>query len=280
MKRAVFFLLASIVLVSFALPALGQFTAEEVAERGKWEVFLSEAWIVKGEPVGEGVTAPWKLHLEKNGVERAGVWKAVNKKLSRGVLDSWKYEVAAYRMDRLIGLDMVPPAVERVYRDKPGALILWIDFKYSLLEIMEQKIGFPKPALDAMPRLNDIYYIWGSLVANDDPTQQNIRYTADWRMIFIDHSRAFRSDKLYAEKLVFGVNGIKRRQADGSPFLFKSCPRTLYERIKALDLETVTKAVGPYLTAPEIDAVLARKRLLIAEIDELVKKNGADKVLY
>jgi hypothetical protein len=280
MKRSVLILQALAVFLSFALPASGQFTAGEVAERAKWEAFLSEAPIIKSERVGEGVTSPWKLFLEKDGIPRAGVWKNVNKKLSAGVLDSWKYEIAAYRMDKLIGLDMVPPAVERAFRGKPGALVLWIDFKYSLLEIMEEKIGFPKKALDALPALNDLYYIWGSLVANDDPTQQNIRYTPDWRMIFIDHSRAFRSDKLYTEKLVFGANGIKRRQADGSAFLFKGCPRALYERIKALDLASVRQAIGPYLTPGEVESVLARQKLLVAEIDDLIRKNGEDKVLY
>jgi hypothetical protein len=280
MKRSVVCLQALSVFLSLALPALGQFTADEVAERAKWEVFLSEAPIVKSEHVGEGVTSPWKLFLEKDGVRRAGAWKNVNKKLHKGVLDSWKYEIAAYRIDKLIGLDMVPPVVERVFRGKPGSLVLWIDFKYSLLEIMEQKIGFPKKAFEALPGLNNLYYIWGSLVANDDPTQQNIRYTSDWRMIFIDHSRAFRSDKLYTEKLVFGANGIKKRQADGAPFLFNGCPRALYERIKALDLASLRQAVGPYLAPAEIESVLARRKLLVAEIEDLIKKNGEDKVLY
>src|SRR5512136_2082997 len=148
MKRSLLILQALMIFLSLGLPALGQFTAEEGAERAKWEAFLSEAPIVKSERIGEGVTSPWKLFLEKDGVARAGAWKNVNKKLSKGVLDSWKYEIAAYRMDKLIGLDMVPTAVEKAFRGKPGSLVLWIDFKYSLLEIMEQKIGFPKKAFE------------------------------------------------------------------------------------------------------------------------------------
>jgi len=127
--------------------------------------------------------------------------------------------------------------------------------------------------------LNDLFYIWGSLVANDDPTQQNIRFTKDWQMVLIDHSRAFRSDKDYTERLVFGANGIKKMTDTGQPFLFTGLPRTLYERIRALDLESVRQAVGPYLTDKEIEAVLARKALLIAEIDGLIKRDGEDKVL-
>jgi hypothetical protein len=274
-----FSVLALIGLVVLALPVRAQFTADEVAQRPQWEAFLSEANIIKGEAVGEGVTKPYKLTLEKAGVQHAGVWKGVNEKLGGGVLDSWKYEIAAYRLDKLLGLNMVPPVVERVYRGKGGALVLWIDFKTSLLEIMEQGGRFPVRIAEQLPGWTDIYYVWGSLIANDDPTQQNIRYTADWRMILIDHSRAFRSDKAYTERLVFGANGIKRREADGKPYLFTGLPRSLYEGIKALDLDSIKQAVGPYLTDKEINSLLARKKLLLDEIDGLIRRDGEDKVL-
>jgi hypothetical protein len=277
-KRACMFLVLAVVL-ALALPARGQFTSEEVAGRAGWEAFLAAAPIVRSELVGEGVTAPSKLWLENDGVKRAAVWKGVHKKLSGGVLDSWKYEIAAYRLDKLIGLNMVPPAVERVFKKKQGALVLWIDFQSSLLEIMEQGGRVPVRVADQLPAWNDLYYIWGSLIANDDPTQQNIRFTKDWRMILIDHSRAFRSDKAYTERLVFGANGIKKLGSTGQPFLFTGLPRTLYEKIKALDLENIRQAVGPYLTDIEIEAVLARKRLLLDEIDGLIKRDGEDKVL-
>jgi len=38
--------------------------------------------------------------------------------------------------------------------------------------------------------------------------------------------------------------------------------------------------VGPYLTEKEIDAVIKRKDLLLAEIDLMIKENGEAKVLY
>ena len=279
MKRHALVFHVLVVVFALALPARGQFTADEVAEWARWEAFLAEAPIVRSESVGEGVTAPSKLWMEKDGLKRAAVWKGVYKKLSAGVLDSWKYEIAAFRLDQLIGLNMVPPAVERAYKGKKGALVLWIDFQYSLLEIMEQGGRFPVRVAAQLPALYDLYYIWGSLVANDDPTQQNIRFTKDWQMVLIDHSRAFRSDKDYTERLVFGANGIKKMTDTGQPFLFTGLPRTLYERIRALDLESVRQAVGPYLTDKEIEAVLARKALLIAEIDGLIKRDGEDKVL-
>jgi hypothetical protein len=279
MKRCAAAFSVLIALFGLARPAAAQFTAEEVASWPRWEAFLAEARIVRGERLGEGVTKSYRLTLEKDGIEHDAAWKNVNKKIGRGVLDSWRYEVAAYRLDRLLDLNMVPPAVERDYRGKPGALILWIDFKTSLLEVMDQGGRVPVRVADALPAWNDLYYVWGSLIANDDPTQENIRFTDDWRIILIDHSRAFRSDKTYTERLIFGANGIKKRAADGSPFLFTGLPRTLYEGIKALNLERVKQAVGPYLTDQELDSLLARRKLLLDEIDELIKRDGEAKVL-
>jgi hypothetical protein len=118
------------------------------------------------------------------------------------------------------------------------------------------------------------------LIANDDPTQENLKYTEDWRTILIDHSRAFRSDKEYTERLVLGINGIKKTQADGKPFLIRRVPRVLLDKITALDFASIKQAVGPYLTGKEIESIIARTKLIQAEIDAMIKESGEGKVLY
>jgi hypothetical protein len=124
---------------------------------------------------------------------------------------------------------------------------------------------------------------WDCLIANDDRTQQNILYTEDWRTILIDHTRAFRSDKAHRERLIYGSNGIKTMD-DGKggqrPVLFRRLPRGFVEKVRALDKASVQSAVGPYLTAEEIDALIARRPILLAEIDDMIKGNGESAVLY
>ena len=263
-----------------AVPLGAQFLPEEIAQRGQWEEFMVTAEIVRSEPLGQGVTKPWRLFLRKDDVERAGAWKNIDKKILTGGRDSWKYEIAAYRLDKLIGLGMVPPAVEKEFRGKAGALSLWADSKYNLLEIVEQGVRIPVSAQKHLDDMGFVYRLWGSLIANDDPTQENIKYTEDWRMILIDHSRAFRTDKEYTTRLVFGVNGIKRYQATGQPYLIRRVPRSLFERIKALDAAAIKQAVGPYLTDKEIQAVVARVRLIEVEMSEMIKQHGEGTVLY
>ena len=64
------------------------------------------------------------------------------------------------------------------------------------------------------------------------------------------------------------------------PVLFRRLPRVFVEKIRALDKASVQKAVGPYLTAEEIEALMARRPILLAEIDDMIKANGENAVLY
>ena len=256
----------------------GQFTASEIAQREQWEDFLKTAEIVKSELIGEGVTKPWKLWLKKGTIEKKAAWKDVDKRQGDFV-DSWKYEIAAYRIDKLLGLNMVPITIEREFKGKQGALSLWVDSKYNGLEIMENNIPIPNWALKQTDDMKYITRFWDSVIANDDRTQENYRFTEDWRTIIIDHSRAFRSNKENMEKLMCGANGIKRKD-DGGPYLIQRIPRALFEKIKALDLASLKQAVGPYLNDQELEAIIARKPLLVKEIGEMIQKNGEKNVLY
>lgn len=267
-------------LLLIAPSVYSQFTAEEIARRAQWEEFLQTADITKYELIGEGVTKPWKLFLKKDGIEKKAAWKDVDLNLGGAARDSWKYEIAAYRLDKLIGLNMVPPYVEREFQGKKGTLSLWVDSKYSVLEIMEQGIKIPETAQKKVDDMKYVTRLWYCLIANDDPTQENLKYTEDWRTILIDHSRAFRSNKEYTQRLVFGINGIKRTQADGKPFLIRRIPRVLLDKIKALDFASIKQAVGPYLTDKEIESIIARTKLIQAEIEEMIKQSGEGKVLY
>lgn len=272
----------SLPLLFFAVgsSARGQFRPEEIARRAQWEEFLTAADIVKCERVGRGVTKPWRLYLKKGDLEKTAAWKDVDEILDDGATDSWKHEIAAYRLDKLLGLNMVPPAVEREFQGKQGALSLWADIKYSTLDIEEQGIKIPESVWRQTDDMKYVYRLWSCLIANDDPTLENNLYTEDWRMILIDHSRAFRSDKEYTERIVFGVNGIKKKQADGQPFLIRRVPRALLDRIAALDFDSIKQAVGPYLTDKEIGSIIARKKPIRDEIAVMITRYGEDKVLY
>lgn len=278
MKRlAVLFSLA-LAAAAGPLAAWGQFLPDEIAQRPAREEFLRTAEIVRFEEIGEGVTKPFKLYLKKDGVELKAAWKNP-KGLQLGYLEGWQYEIAAYRLDKLLGLNMIPPAIEREFQGKPGALVLWADSKYSLLKVLEEGITVPEEARDRIDKMKYLTRAWDSLIANEDRTQQNVLYTGDWRTIIFDHSRAFRSAGDFSKRLMFGRDGIKKGAAN-APFLFKRLPRWFVERIKTLTFENIRAAVGSTLTDKEIAAILTRRDLLLREIAGMIKEQGEEAVLY
>jgi hypothetical protein len=257
---------------------VAQFKPDEIARRAEMETLLLTAEIIRFEPAGEGVTKPFRLYLKKGDFESRAFWKNPSG-LMNGYLEGWQYEIAAYRLDKLIGLNMIPVTVEREFEGKRGSLSLWAENKYSLLKVMEGKIPIPKEAQDRVDRMKYLTRAWDCLIANEDRTQQNVLYTADWRTILIDHSRAFRSTGEFASRLMFGAAGIKKSQT-GSPFLFRRLPRWFVDKIGRMTFESIKGAVGDSLTDQEIRAILTRRGLLLDEIKQMIRDRGEANVLY
>jgi hypothetical protein len=278
MKRLACLLLGAMAAAAAPPAARAQFLPDEIAARPAREEYLRTAEIVRFEELKEGVTKPFKLYLRKDGLELKAAWKNP-KGIQQGFLEGWQYEIAAYRLDKLLGLNMIPPAVEREFQGKPGALVLWADNKYSLLKVVEDKIPVPLDAKERIDKMKWLTRAWDSLIANEDRTQQNVLYTEDWRTIIFDHSRAFRSGAEFTRRLMFGRKGIKISD-QGTPFLFQRLPRWFVDGIKALTFQTIRGAVGETLTDREIKAVLARRELLLEEIKQTIKEKGEAAVLY
>jgi hypothetical protein len=268
---SVFF--ALVILSLSSVLAAAQFTPEEISRRPVWENFLNTAKIVKAEDIGEGVTKPKKFLLSKDGLEAAAVWKRPAA-LGAEFNDRWECEIAAYRLDKLLDLQMVPPTVERRYRLNAGSLQLWADVPLSEKNMSEQKISVPEDRRDHYAKMRALQRAFDSLIANSDRSLENLRYTADWRMILIDHSRAFRDSYPFVDRLIYGKNGLRTAQD------FFPLPRQFVERMRAISYDAIRSAVEHYLTSSQIKAILVRRDLLLKEIDELIAEKGEAAVLY
>lgn len=253
-----------------------QFTPEELSEHEFWEEFLQTAQITDSKQFGgkEAVTEPWRLTLEKDGVTRHALWKNPSGRM-KGYVEGWRFEIAAYQMDKLLGLNMVPPTVEVRFKGDRGSCQLWIYDTMSLKEKEEKNIPVPGGlTLVLWNRATYLQRAFDSLIANEDRHMGNILITEDWRIILIDHSRTFRATKKFTSALMFGQKGI------GGAKPMSSLPRAFVERLKALDTESITAATAGYLTDSEIAAILVRRDMILEEIDALIARLGESQVLY
>jgi hypothetical protein len=257
--------------LGLAAQAYAQFLPDEIAQFPKWEAFLASASVVGEKQLGgsEAVTKPWVLTLKLDDVTHRGLWKNVEGR-PLGYLEGWRYEIAAYRMDRLLGLDMVPPTVERRFHEDPGACQYWVDDTTSLRDKDRRKEKVPSVKIFDWNRATYLQRFFDNLIANEDRNEGDILITEDWRMILIDHSRTFRTWK----KLLFTAT------SPGGPKLMSSLPRAIVEKAKALTFDSIKAAVGATLTDEEIRTMLVRRDMILKEIETLIKVNGEANTLY
>lgn len=263
-------------IIGFNLQAYAQFTDEEATEKEKWEDFLQNAEIVGQEQPftdREAVTKPWKLTLEKEGVTKNALWKNCEGRM-RGFVENWRWEIAAYLLDKHLGLNMVPPTVEKRFQNSRGSCQLWVDSKMSLKDKYEQNIKTPSYKVFPWNRALYLQRAFDNLIANEDRHQNQFLITEDWRMILIDHSRSFRTSGKFAKKLIYD-----EKYKEG-PRLMKELPRAFVEKLKGLDHETIKGVVGEYLSDKEIEFILIRRDLILDWLDKQIKKEGEEKVLY
>jgi hypothetical protein len=255
----------------------GQLTAAEQGEYDKWENFLKTAAVVASRqlPKSEGVTTPWELTLEKDGVQHKALWKNALGERVGGYKETWKGEIAAYRLSRSLGLNMVPATVEREFQGDRGSCQLWIDSWNTMEGIRAKKLNPPGLKVNGFFRALFLQRAFDNLISNEDRHQRNYLIMDDWRMILIDHSRTFRTTKKFRTRLIYD-----EKYKEGPTFIMAELPRAFVEAMKALTPETLRQLVGEYLTDDEISATMDRRDLIIAWLDKRIAELGENKVLY
>ncbi len=232
--------------------------------------FLRTAEVVSIKTIPTGVTKPQKVLLEKDGVQMNAVfrdvdifkrkWKSADG-LKLNFRDSGFFEIAAYKMGRLLGLDTIPPVVEREIKGKKGSLQAWVEEAMTEKSRKKDDIAPPTPRFWMLQY--QIMYLFDNLIYNDDRNTGNILIDKNWVLWLIDHTRAFRP-----------VSELK------NPSTIILCERGMWEKLKNLEDSVIKERLDEYLDTFEMKTLLKRKKKMIEHVQELFEKRGQDSVLF
>jgi hypothetical protein len=221
----------------------------------------------------KGITKPRQARLTDGERTLRAVFKDVDEDMAQekdnqgrpilGLRDSYKHEIAAYELDKLLGLGMVPPCVERKIGRDTGCLCMWVEGAMTEWERSQEKLVMPPDVKDFNNQLHTIKAIMQLTWDTDYNNISNILVDGNWKLYKIDSSRAFRLDK-------------KLRRPDG----LTEFSRSLLDALRSLDDDEVQTKLGPWLSKGQIKGLLARRDELLKHADKLVAKQGEDAVLY
>ena len=231
------------------------------------EKFLLEAKIIRTRGVSTGITGTRRATLSDGrltheaSIQTVDIYKT-SFQTTRGTeinfRDSYRYNIAAYRLDRMLNLGMVPVSVERKVKGRTAAVTWWVDDVLMMeRERFLKKIEPPNQAV-----WNDQIHqarIFNELVYNTDANLGNLLITGDWKIAMIDFSRAFRLFKNLREPKNIANTRIDRRFHDG---------------LGQLSEETLTSNLGDVLRKSEIQALLARRDRIVSHFEQEIVKKG------
>lgn len=224
------------------------------------EQFLLEAKVVRTRAAGKGITGSLRATLSDGTLTHDAQIQTIDefkrefhgpKGIERDFRDSWTYNVAAYRVARLMGMDMVPVSVERVWNGQRGAFTWWLD-NVLMDEERRVKDNVQPPRPDCWLEQMHIVRMFDALIDNTDRNLGNIIYTKEWRIWAIDHTRAFR--RAPVPPGVAKLTKIDRGALAG---------------LKALDFEALKREIGRYIPDAEIRLLLSRRDALVTQYNKL-----------
>ena len=230
-----------------------------VGHEAEFEQALKNNKVTKIEDVPTGVTKPQRATLDPATPAARFAWKPLQPGYKSGYMESYKSEIAAYELDKLLDMHMVPPIVERSYSGITGAAVYWI----------ENTKGWDKDHPPTGPEPQWSFQItrmkmFDLLIANIDRNQGNLLYDADWHLFMIDHSRAF-----IGKKDLKNIAPLSR------------VDRALWGKMKELTFESLkASTVGHWVGDSELKALIVRRDLMEKEIQALVAKRGEASVFF
>lgn len=205
------------------------------------------------------------------------VVQAIFKARMWGDNDGWNrtpVEYVAYRLNRMLGMDYVPPVAYRhnidvEFENRPeGAMVEFVDDARPIYDVPESEWGVRQDLLLSDARVLDV------LIQNSDRHRDNFLIGRHWATgrqmpMLIDHGAGFRPGALVTmrQQNAFGtgpVNVVRRTTLDG---------------LRRLEPSTLRREVGEFLSDHEVGQILERRDEIVSHFDDLIRTHGAPNVV-
>jgi len=258
-------------LLCLTCPSFAVAADEPTLTKEQIKQFLLTAKVVHHQEAKKGITHTLRLTLSDGTVTHGASFLPIDIHKDKAELptgtelnfvDSYKYNIAAYALAELLGMDdMLPVYVERKWQDNVGSLSWWLPVKMDEEERLKQKLE--PPDVDAWNKQMYKIRVFDQLVSDSDPNLTNVLIGETWKAWRIDFTRAFRLTK--------DLNDPKKNLV--------RCDRQLLEKLKALDGNALTEKTKNYLAKGEVKEVMARRDKIVAYFKKLIAEKGENEAL-
>ncbi len=227
------------------------------------ERFLLEARVTAvAKELQSGRMSAWLVTLNDGKTTRKAFFKSVRRPRPTLMPDSYTYELAAFALNKLLGLELVPITVERQIDGRSGSLQLFLEGveteKSRLLKNLQP------PDLQAYQDQLDEITLLENLTCTPRQDLGDILIQTDtWKVWRVDFSEAFMpARELQPERLI------------------RRASRRFVNALRNLDEALARRRLARYLNASEMEALFKRRQLILDEIDRLIKEKGEAAVLF
>ena len=250
--------------------AVAESASPPALTRAQMEEFLLTAKVVERKHLSMGITNSERAVLDNGNLRHDAHIQSVD--ISKTFFqtiqgtevnfrDCYKFDVAAYELDKLLNLNMVPVTVERKAGDM-AAVTWWVD-DTLMTELVRKKKKMEPPNQHYWNQQMYICRVFDQLIYNTDRNLGNLVISKDWKVWMIDHTRAFRTMK----DLQSPKNLVQR-------------DRQLLGKLRELNKQVLTEKMQKYLTPIEIEGLLARRDKIVKFFDEQIAQKGEAAVLF
>ena len=229
-------------------------SASSGLSRREKEEFLANAEIVKSKHVSTGITGTYRVTLTDGRLTHDASVQAIDEskttyQTARGTefnfRDTYVHNMAAYKLDQLLGLNMIPVTVVRKFKGSNASYTWWVD-DVLMMELDRHKRKMEPPDSEAWNRQMHVVRLFDQLIYNMDRNLGNLLIDKAWRLWMIDHTRAFRTF----------------RELKDSRNLVR-CDRKVLARLKELDDKTISSELESFLKPEELKGLLVRRDVIV-----------------